>query len=84
MWKIFVRVERVSPPDEQGWIRVQVQFETEDGACWYVSYYGAQIEVIEPLGLRERLTEKAQEILALYTDETSLPVIPAEAGIQDL
>ena len=41
-------------------------FETEDGACWYVLYYGASIEVIEPLALRERVAQRAREIVALY------------------
>ena len=85
--------EQVSLPDDEGWTQVHVQLESEDSACWYVSYHGAQIEVIEPPELRQRLAERASEILALYADQTRLPVTPASprsseryaaAGIQDL
>jgi len=79
-----VRVPSVSPPDDEGWTQVCVQFENEDGACWYVSYYGAQIEVVKPPELRQRLAERASEILALYADQPAQPVIPVSAGIQDL
>jgi predicted DNA-binding transcriptional regulator YafY len=59
-------VEDIATPDEEGWTRVRIEFETEDGACWYVLYYGASIEVLEPLALRERVAERAREIVDLY------------------
>jgi predicted DNA-binding transcriptional regulator YafY len=59
-------IEDVAPPDAEGWTRARMQFETEDGACWFVLYYGARIEVLEPPSLRQRVLERASDIVALY------------------
>jgi predicted DNA-binding transcriptional regulator YafY len=59
-------VEDVAPPDAEGWTRARIEFETEDSACWFLLYYGAQIEVLEPPSLRQRIAERARDILAMY------------------
>jgi predicted DNA-binding transcriptional regulator YafY len=62
-------VEQVDPPDAEGWTRACIRFETEDSALWYLLYYGAQIEILEPHSLRQRIVECAQDVIALYNRE---------------
>lgn len=63
----YVNIERTEPPDEDGWVRVAILFEEEHTACEYVLSLGAQIEVVEPLALRERVIQSAESIVAFYT-----------------
>jgi hypothetical protein len=61
-----VWVGNVSPPDEDGWVTLPVQFEAEDEACEYVLSFGPRIEVIEPEALRHRVISSAENVVALY------------------
>ncbi len=63
----FARIEQINPPDAEGWIPVSVRFDVESAACAYVLGFGAQMEVVEPLKLRERVVEAAKEVIAFYT-----------------
>jgi predicted DNA-binding transcriptional regulator YafY len=62
----YARIEQVSQPDEDGWVRLSMQFENEQGACEYVISFGAQIEVVEPTSLREKIIQVAESILMHY------------------
>lgn len=67
----YARIERIAPPDPDdpdGWRIVNMLFEEEHTACEYILGFGAQIEVIEPLALRERVIREAQGIVAFYAD----------------
>jgi predicted DNA-binding transcriptional regulator YafY len=66
MWK-YARIVHQEPPDEQGWIRLDVQFEVEQEACQYVLGFGPQIEVLEPQELREKVIHLARSVVELYT-----------------
>jgi len=55
-WATMCRV--VAPaakdPEPDGWVRLKIQFESEEEACFVVMGLGARVEVIEPLELREK------------------------------
>lgn len=62
----FARVERTDPPGADGWCRVQVRVQTEDEAVEYALGLAPEFELLEPLELRARVTERAARALALY------------------
>lgn len=63
----FARIEQMDAPDAEGWIPVSLRFDVEKAACAYVLGFGAQMEVIEPLELRDRVLQTAKAAIALYT-----------------
>lgn len=65
LWR-YARIEREEPPDEAGRVGLTVHFETEEEACEYVLGCGARIEVVEPPALRERVIERAADVVAFY------------------
>jgi len=69
----YARIEGVSPPDEDGWITLSVQFETEEEACEYVLGFGPQIEVLEPQELREKVIHLAESVVAFYAQRPHTP-----------
>jgi predicted DNA-binding transcriptional regulator YafY len=69
----YTRVEREYPPDEDGWVRLEMDFEEEHNACEYVLSFGPQIEVIEPTSLRERVIQAAESVVAFYAKRTRTP-----------
>jgi predicted DNA-binding transcriptional regulator YafY len=62
----FARIEQVDPPDAAGWIPVTIRFDVAEAACAYVLGFGAQMQVLEPLELRDRVLQAAKEAIALY------------------
>jgi predicted DNA-binding transcriptional regulator YafY len=65
----FARIERVEPPDDDGWSRVALRFDVEEMACEYVLSFGAQIEVLEPLVLREKVIRMAESVIEFYAHQ---------------
>jgi predicted DNA-binding transcriptional regulator YafY len=63
----FARVEEISSPDADGWRTVSLHFDVEAAAHAYVLGFGAQMEVLEPLELRDRILQAAKDTIALYT-----------------
>src|SRR5262245_6397905 len=63
----FSRVERVDPPDEDGWRRASICFQFEDDACECLLGFGDLIEVMEPLELREKLVSRAERLIEFYS-----------------
>jgi predicted DNA-binding transcriptional regulator YafY len=53
-------------PDSDGWLRRTLVFEKLDYAESALLGFGAAVEVVEPVELRERLRVRAGEIAALY------------------
>jgi predicted DNA-binding transcriptional regulator YafY len=56
----WVRMCRMVAPDAKqadrdGWLRLKIQFENEEEACFWVMGLGARVEVIEPEALREKV-----------------------------
>jgi predicted DNA-binding transcriptional regulator YafY len=63
----FAKIEQIGSPDVAGWIPVAMRFDAQEAACAYVLGFGVQMEVLEPLELRERIVQTAKEAIALYT-----------------
>jgi predicted DNA-binding transcriptional regulator YafY len=67
----FSRIEQVYPPDPDGWIPIAMRFDVEQSACAYVLGFGAQMEVIAPVELRDRVVQAAKEAIALHTRQSN-------------
>jgi predicted DNA-binding transcriptional regulator YafY len=63
----FAHIERIDPPDEEGWLKLSILFEVEEEACQFVLGFGPQIEVLEPQSLREKVIQQAEEVVAFYS-----------------
>lgn len=64
----YARVEEEEAPGEDGWVPVRIQFEVEREACECVLSLGSNVEVLEPVELRERVIRAGQEIVVLYRE----------------
>jgi predicted DNA-binding transcriptional regulator YafY len=62
----YTRFEREEAPDADGWVPVVVLFDDEHSALEYALSFGPQLEVIEPLALREQVVRAAEGIVARY------------------
>jgi predicted DNA-binding transcriptional regulator YafY len=69
----FARVERTGQPDEDGWVEVSLRFDAEEMACEYALSFGTQLEVLEPLALREKVIRCAESVVAFYAAKDSRP-----------
>jgi predicted DNA-binding transcriptional regulator YafY len=67
----FARVERTGDIDDEGWVQVSLRFDVEEMACEYALSFGTQLEVLEPLELREKVVEAAKSVVAFYTQRDS-------------
>lgn len=67
----FARVEQTGPTDEEGWVHVSLRFDVEEMACEYALGFGTLLEVLEPLTLREKVTEAARSVVAFYERKAS-------------
>lgn len=65
----FAHVEHANEPDEDGWIHVSLRFDVEEMACEYALSFGAQLEVLEPQALREKVVKMAQSVITFYANK---------------
>ena len=72
-WRRYGTVERVSPPEADGRQRVTLIFETAEEACAQCLSFGAQLEVLTPYELRQRVIEEARAALAQYAHQMIAP-----------
>ena len=71
LWRLqfagrYANVEHLGEAEPDGWIPVQMNFQVAENACENLIGLGAQVVVIEPPELRERIVEMAQSVVALY------------------
>lgn len=62
----LARIEQISSPEADGWVQVSLRFDVIQEACAYVLGFGDQIEVLEPLELKERVIALAERVVAFY------------------
>ncbi|MGB9182306.1 MAG: YafY family protein [Pyrinomonadaceae bacterium] len=62
----FARVEQMGQPDDEGWVEVSLRFDVEEMACEYALSFGAQLEVLEPVALRDKVVDAAKEVVDFY------------------
>ena len=63
----FARVEGTEGPDAEGRLKVSMRFQLEEAAAEFALGLGAQVEVLEPQPLRERVIRMAAEVVAFYS-----------------
>lgn len=59
-------IEQAGPPDAEGWIRLELSFESLEAARDRILGFGRGVEVLEPLALRRSVMDFAAQIVALY------------------
>ncbi|MGZ7444623.1 helix-turn-helix transcriptional regulator [Paenibacillus sp. TH7-28] len=64
----YTKVLHVEKPDEQGFVKADIEFETLESACEIVLAYGPEVEVLEPPELRERVKREAEAVFRLYSE----------------
>ncbi|MNO55993.1 HTH domain protein [compost metagenome] len=63
----YVKALQISPePDEAGYIKADLEFQTLESACEIILSCSRDVEVLEPLELRERVIAEAASICSLY------------------
>jgi predicted DNA-binding transcriptional regulator YafY len=62
----FARVTETEETDARGWRKAVIGFDVEDMACEYALSFGPNLEVIEPVSLREKVIIMAQTTLEFY------------------
>jgi predicted DNA-binding transcriptional regulator YafY len=67
----YARVEEIGEAEADGWSPVRLVLQSEGEACSYVLGFGARMEVVEPLSLRERVARVAGEVVDFYRSRTS-------------
>jgi predicted DNA-binding transcriptional regulator YafY len=63
----FARVMETDETDARGWKKVHVGFDVEEMACEYAVSFGPNVEVIEPVTLREKVIAMTKATLEFYT-----------------
>jgi predicted DNA-binding transcriptional regulator YafY len=59
-------VETAGTADPDGWVRARVPIESADQALADFLRLGADIEILEPAGLRERAASTIKAMTAIY------------------
>ena len=58
--------ETASEPDADGWVTVTLQFEYVESAAYDLMRFGGDLEVLEPVDLREQLASRAAQMVERY------------------
>jgi predicted DNA-binding transcriptional regulator YafY len=61
------RIAQAGPPDAEGWITLELPFESLEAARNRMLGFGRAVEVLEPQALRLSVLDFATQIVALYT-----------------
>ncbi len=61
------KIARAQPPDAEGWITLELAFESLEAARDRLLDFGRGVEVLEPYALRRSLWDVAEQIVALYS-----------------
>jgi predicted DNA-binding transcriptional regulator YafY len=66
---IHARIAQARPPDAQGWITLDLSFESFAAARERLLGFGRGVEVLEPRALRRSVLDYAEQIVDLYADK---------------
>ena len=64
--KVQALIKQADQPDAKGWITLTLPFETFEGARTTMLGFGTNVEVLEPVELRDGVVELAARIVAFY------------------
>jgi predicted DNA-binding transcriptional regulator YafY len=67
--KVQDRISQAEPPDEEGWIELDLPFESFLAARERLLGFGGGIEVLEPEALRLSMQDYAEQIISLYNQD---------------
>jgi len=67
----FGTVESTEPVDQSGWAVIRIRFDAQSAACQFALSCGAQVEVLDPIALRQQVIEAARQIVAFYEERVS-------------
>ena len=59
-------LESATEPDAHDWVTLTLQFENHDIAGYELMRLGGDVEVLEPVALRETMAERAASMVARY------------------
>ena len=59
-------LDSASEPDADGWVTLTLQFENHDVASYELMRLGGDVEVLEPVELRQKMVERAASMVARY------------------
>jgi predicted DNA-binding transcriptional regulator YafY len=62
----YARLEEVGTPAADGWVPVRMLFELHEDALAFILSFGPQVEVIEPVALRQEVIQLAQQTVERY------------------
>ncbi len=62
-------LDRAAPPDGEGWITLELPFETFEAARERLLGFGRAVEVLEPLPLRLSLIDFAKQVVSFYAEK---------------
>ncbi len=65
--QIHTKIAQAGPPDAEGWIRLELSFESIEAARERILGFGRGVEVLEPRALQRSILDYAEQIVALYT-----------------
>ncbi len=61
-------IAQADPPDQEGWVRLTLVFESFEAARERILGFGRAVEVLAPRALRQSVLDFAQQIVALYEE----------------
>ncbi len=59
-------LDSASEPDAEGWVTLTLQFENHDVAGYELMRLAGDVEVLEPIELRQKMVERAASMVARY------------------
>ncbi|MGB3716961.1 MAG: WYL domain-containing protein, partial [Candidatus Promineifilaceae bacterium] len=60
------KVAQAGSPDEEGWVKLELSFESLEAARERILGFGRGVEVLEPRALRRSVLDMAEQIVDLY------------------
>lgn len=63
---IRTKIAQAGPPDAEGWLRLELSFESLEAARERILGFGRGVQVLEPRALQRSVLDYAEQIVALY------------------
>jgi predicted DNA-binding transcriptional regulator YafY len=62
----FARIQQIGEVSSDGWAEAVIRFDVEEMAMEYALSFGTNLEVLEPVDLRKRVSKMAAATIAMY------------------
>ena len=70
---IHAKLAQAGPPDAEGWVTLELSFESFEAARDRILGFGRGVQVLEPRALQISVLDYAEQIVALYWRRPSRP-----------